>query len=78
LQPLKTLYRDRRLVEAEDNEAQMRRATFLMAWGLAFPAERKALLQEAAAVFEQRPLSIRRMKEFELIGESIKRELAKP
>ena len=78
LLPLMAYYRRTDVVQSEDNEQQVRRAHFLMVYGLAFPAERKARLAEAAAAFESRPPSIKRWKEFALVGEEIAREMAKP
>lgn len=45
-----------------------------MVLALAFPAERKERLAEAAAIFDARPAPIKRWKEFALVGEEIARE----
>ena len=52
----------------------IRRANFFMVLALAFPAERKERLAEAAAIFDARPAPIKRWKEFALVGEEIARE----
>ena len=49
-----------------------------MVYGLAFPAERKLRLAEAAALFDSRPASIKRWKEFAQVRQEIAREIAKP
>lgn len=77
LRPLIPFYRQKQLVEADDKERQVQRARFLMIVGLAFPAERKARLSEAAALFASLPAPIRHWKEFAAIGDEIARELAR-
>jgi hypothetical protein len=77
LQPMIPFYRQKQVVEGEDNEQKVRRAHFLMVVGLAFPTERNQRLAEAAALFDRLPASIRHWKEFALIGEEIAREQGK-
>lgn len=65
------------VIAGDDNEQQTHRAQFHLAMALANPEKRKQSLAEASAIFESRPASIRRWKEFALIGEEIARELKK-
>jgi len=74
LEPMRAYFRKKEVVNGDDNEQQVHRAQFYQALALAIPAERGTHLAEAVAIFDSRPVSIRRWKEFALIGEEIMRE----
>ncbi len=75
VEPMLPYFQRKEVIAGDDNEQQVQRARFHLAYALAIPERRAQYLAEASSIFEARPVQIRRWKEFARVGEEIAREM---